>query len=353
MLDGVTVTGGHTSLSAQSPYGAGILCRFADVVVRDCLIVGNQTHDGFVDAFVSSDPGGDGAGVYCDGGANEFINCVIMANRTGDGGAGAVPDAVPFSGTRGGNGAGLYASSEATVIMTNCSVMANVTGRGGDGGLFGVPPACSSAGDGGDGAGVYLGSGTAGTFRNCLIADNIAGDGGEGFLSCFSGDGGSAGGVYMSTPNTSFTNCTIANNRAGDHGPGPVPGNGGLGGGLLISGTGFDLRLQSCILWGNQSTPGTLEESQIDFIVPGLRGSTLDINYCCIEGWTGDLLGTDNNGDDPAFVDPEANYHLTTASSCLNTGDPEFDSGGRRDRHRRRTAFAERPRRTRRRRARF
>jgi len=73
---------------------------------------------------------------------------------------------------------------------------------------------------------------------------------------------------------------------------------------------------------------GTDESAQIDV-------SPVDINYSCVQGWTGGFGGTGNIGDDPSFVDPDnADYRLGCGSPCIdaadNTGVPadEFDLDG-------------------------
>jgi hypothetical protein len=43
------------------------------------------------------------------------------------------------------------------------------------------------------------------------------------------------------------------------------------------------------------------------------------VSYCCIQGWTGDLGGLGNMGDDPLFVDLEdGDLHLSDGSACID-----------------------------------
>ena len=56
-----------------------------------------------------------------------------------------------------------------------------------------------------------------------------------------------------------------------------------------------------------------------------------DIDYCCIQGWTGELGGTGNLRDDPLFVNLDGpdneigteddNLRLRPSSPCINAGD--------------------------------
>lgn len=105
---------------------------------------------------------------------------------------------------------------------------------------------------------------------NCVFAGNQATDG-----AALSGRGG----------NTTVTNCTIADNVATSQGGG-------------ISNTESLLTVTNSILWGNVDASGTGESAQ-------LSGSNWDVNYCCVQGWTGALGGVGNTGDcEPFFVNP-------------------------------------------------
>jgi hypothetical protein len=70
----------------------------------------------------------------------------------------------------------------------------------------------------------------------------------------------------------------------------------------------------NCILWGNTDGGPTDESAQIYN-----SGSTPDVNYCCVQGWTGGLGGTGNIGDDPLFKD--ADLSLSFDSPCIDAGD--------------------------------
>lgn len=57
-----------------------------------------------------------------------------------------------------------------------------------------------------------------------------------------------------------------------------------------------DTTVTNCISWGNIGKDGVTESAQIATEDPAV------INYCCIQGWSGALGGTGNNGADPCFV---------------------------------------------------
>ncbi len=76
--------------------------------------------------------------------------------------------------------------------------------------------------------------------------------------------------------------------------------------------------ISNCIFWGNSAGGSTDESAQI-------HGGSPVINYSCVQGWTGDLGGVGNIGDDPRFVDAGiGDYRLCEASSCIDAGDPNY-----------------------------
>jgi len=104
------------------------------------------------------------------------------------------------------------------------------------------------------------------------------------------------------------TNCTIGTNSAN------------TGGGIY----GHDVRVTSCVLWGNTDSTGTHESAQ-------LYGASPDIDYSCVQGWTGQMGGAGNIDADPLFVDSDGpdddpdtwddnDYHLSAGSPCIDAG---------------------------------
>ena len=149
------------------------------------------------------------------------------------------------------------------------------------------------------------------------------------FVDClFVGNSAVLRGGAAYTHNDFFLNCTFADNRALVK-----------GGGILSSYNGQTV-LNDCILWGNRGSDSTVESAQV-------AGETSDngmpqLNYCCVEGWTGNLGGISNTGLNPCFAkvgnwDPNGtpnnmvddffvmgDYHLLVASPCINAGDPNY-----------------------------
>jgi putative hemolysin len=168
------------------------------------------------------------------------------------------------------------------------------------------------------GAGMYNKNGSSPVLINCIFSKNWA------------GDGGAMVNYLNSSPR--LTNCTFVHNSA-------YSGSNGIS-----SWNNSTPRLTNCILWDNG---GSDESSQI-------RGQTSTVNYCCIQGWTGDLGGIGNMSADPCFTDPySGDLHVKSqagrwdpksqtcvkddvTSPCIDTGDPmspighePFPNGGR------------------------
>jgi len=116
-----------------------------------------------------------------------------------------------------------------------------------------------------------------------------------------------------------LANCTLVHNCTFP----PNPGDEARGGAGLSYVGG---PITNCILWGNRDSVGTDETAQIRDMQP---------NYSCVQGWTGNLGGVGNFGDDPLFVNalgpdgvagsPDDDVHLLPLSPCIDTGDPTYD----------------------------
>jgi hypothetical protein len=123
----------------------------------------------------------------------------------------------------------------------------------------------------------------------------------------------SGGGMYITgSGSVTIINCTFSNNQA-------TSGSGG------IRNSSAGTNITNSILWGNINQSGTSESAQI------MSTGSLNINHCCVQGWTGGLGGVSNIGDDPLFVDANGaddilgteddNLHLLVGSPCIDTGD--------------------------------
>ena len=173
----------------------------------------------------------------------------------------------------------------------------------------------------------YLGGGmfndnSSPTLINCVFAGNSAGNdggamlnyrGGPVLVNCtFSGNssGGDGGGIYNSSSSSTFINCVFTGNLAGEYGGGLYGFNGSS-------------TLSNCILWGNSDSGGTDESAQI-------CEGTPSINYCCVQGWTGNLGGVGNIGDAPLFVDgdgPDGVFGTEDDDLRVSPGSPCIDAG--------------------------
>ena len=213
-------------------------------------------------------------------------------------------------------GAGMYNDS-ASLIITNCVFKINSAYKGG--GIY-----CNSANP---------------SISYCIFNNNTADEGGgicnwEGssplltyctfFLNLTSIDfDGWGGGMANRNSNPILNNCNFISNTAWD----------GLSGGMI----NFFSRptLTNCIFWDNSDLFGNDESAQI-----GQEGGVININYSCVQGWTGILGGNGNINTDPNFVNPNNNdYHLQSqagrydpttqswitdsiTSPCIDAGDP-------------------------------
>ena len=84
--------------------------------------------------------------------------------------------------------------------------------------------------------------------------------------------------------------------------------------------------LDNCIFWGNTDVSGAGESAQIH-----LAGATVNINYSCVDGWTGTLGGVGNTGADPRFLDDDGtdntvgtsddDLRLSPGSSAIDAAD--------------------------------
>ena len=119
--------------------------------------------------------------------------------------------------------------------------------------------------------------------------------------------------VSYSSGTIDFERCTVADNSAGN----------GLCGGIEVDFVDtVQVVVAGCILWNNKAFGGSRERHQIYGPV-----AKLDVDWCCIDGWSGRLGGTGNHGNDPLFVDEvNGDYSLQAASPCVEGGDPTFDA---------------------------
>ncbi len=177
------------------------------------------------------------------------------------------------------------------------------------------------------GAGVLARMGTLHMAR-CRIVNNVAAAGGG--VMNIDGD--------VTVVNTSFTG-NVADPWSGgafhNHGGTSLLLNSScygnqaaltMGGGLRNY-NGGTLRLRNTVLWGNAASGGTDESAQIGEDPSG----TLDVSFCCVQGWTGAFGGEGNIGTNPLFVNPagedgqvgtaDDDLRLSHSSSSIDAGD--------------------------------
>jgi len=132
---------------------------------------------------------------------------------------------------------------------------------------------------------------------NCLFSGNLARSGGA-VSNCWA--------------KAKVINCTFNCNTAERY-----------GGGISI-GQGSSLIVTNSVFWGNIDKDGTGETSQI-------TAWYKDINYSCIQGWTGSFGGAGNIGSNPLLLDADGadnvlgtlddNPRLLQGSACIDAGD--------------------------------
>jgi hypothetical protein len=301
VLDGFTIIGGNAS--EIDPGGGGMLIMSGSPKVVDCTFTTNSAFQG------------GGMAIYWSSPSPTLVNCTFTRNF-GSTGGGMKGDATLIDCTLNDNvaayGGGIRCTTEGSLKAIGCTFSGNLaTWYGGGVELWNcgrvVFADCEfTKNTGGEGGGLYSFM-TDCTLTNCTFNQNsaIGGDRKEGY------GGGMYNEVSFPRGQTTFVkNCTFIGNSA----------VAGTGGGIYDSTyhPNDRLTLTNCILWGNSASSGTSESAQI---YPDNK--TPVINYCCIQGWTGNLGGTGNIGDEPLFLDSTGgNYHLSELSPCINAGDP-------------------------------
>mgnify|MGYP001028546133 CR=1 FL=1 len=216
-------------------------------------------------SFKFNSSSGRGGGFYSQSGKNTLFRCKFHHNISWLGGGlcayqlQRIDDCTFENNIATLNGGGMWGRSRQ---VSACSFIANHADSSG-GGLFNTGNAA---------------------LTNGLIAHNHADRG---------------GGMYAEDCDISISNCTFAHNSADDHGG-------------LYNDEGETVVTNS-IFWANTAASGSTESAQIDtHFVP-------EIDYCCIEGFSGSLGGTGNLDADPLFADPNAtDFHLKSQAGRYN-----------------------------------
>ena len=292
----------------------------AEPIITGCTFVGNTASNnggGFQGTlgtmsdcvFDGNTASNIGGGALCTDDDSHILNCTFVNNSAQEGGGLAIGDNIfvadcIFSGNVADNGGAIFASQDQPTFLS-CFISGN------------------TAND--NGGGFYLTTDTLALVVGCTIVGNTASLGGGGafvfddsiptFVNCrFSGNlaDTNGGGINFFNTDGTVTCCSFNANEATQS-----------GGGIWTSRPTI---LRNSILWGNSDDQGQLEDSQI------YRWQNVQIllDYCCVQGLTGDLGGTGNIGNDPLFVDPDGpdgipgteddDLHLLSGSPCIDAG---------------------------------
>ncbi len=361
-------------LDNAADFGAGVVCKNSSAALVACT---------FDDNGMNSCLGG---AMRLQAGADlSLLNCAFRNNSAKQAGA-IASDASIFSATNclfdgnsaSGNNGALELAGGGTATLSGCDFVGNSARNSGavlvdnstvtlvgcdfqdntvtlNGGAFSLLKGSADLIDcnftnnsaGGGGAVLVSGGGTGTSFSGCNLTANTATTGGAvlvntagapTFEGCFfKSNTVSAWGGGVSLQGSGLTtvrNCMFVGNRAGNQGGGirkqsssglllegsTLGGNSaaGLGGGVFLEGFGS---VRGSLLWGNWDAGGSNQAAQI-FVIGGTTGF---IRYSSIQGWTGSLGGTNNNGANPLFVNAaQGDYHINLNSPARDSGDPNY-----------------------------
>jgi hypothetical protein len=346
LLDGFTIRGGNASETRDDTRkqecnrdGGGAFVEGDQVTVQNCVFEHNA-------AFHS------GGGLSLGGSENLVQDCEFRNNvsRTIGGGLSLYANASRvsrclFESNRAELGGGLGLGGHDSLVV-DCQFVMNEAEEGGAvfGGqddsialLFCTFYRNRAVRDGGAWFQRYT---RAMRAQNCLFVNNSADQSGGALVShgyrgraylegCgFIGNSAvrSGGALMYRDSKINAVNCSFVYNRiSGD------PRDQGFVGGIYHNvrdpNNDTALVLSNCILWGNTDHRYRGEQAQ-------LQALSMQINNCCIQGWTGRLGGSDNRGDDPLFTNlsgqdgilgtPDDDLRLSAESPCINRGDTRF-----------------------------
>jgi predicted outer membrane repeat protein len=290
-VDTTTVIDGFTIQNGYVAGGGGIYCWNSSPSLTNITITGNTASAG--------------GGVYCNNSSPNLENVTISGNTTfagGDGGGiSCVVNSTPslenvtISGNTASAGGGIYCDNSSP-NLENVTISENTAPRGG---------------------GICCNDNSTPSLENVTISENTA----SGSYTTY------GGGIYCWNSSPNLTNVTICENAVIC--PGWWPGGGGIycgansspslenvticgnttsGGGGGVHCDSSSPNLVNCILWNNSP--------EIYIYISGSVTAT----YSDIEGgWP----GTGNIDADPMFESgPLGDYHLSSNSPCIDTGNP-------------------------------
>ncbi|MEO6710574.1 MAG: hypothetical protein ABIP42_13425 [Planctomycetota bacterium] len=346
-VDNCVVTDNHSSICGDVPHGMGIYATGRNITIIGCEITGNSSVGAGCISFLTY----GGGGICAGGDSVSILDCIIQNNTIAANGGGVsvagnsvlirgciISDNLADGALEGG-GIDIYALGQSSIEV--CTISRNSC-RDSGAGIAAYGPLlikdCVIEGNG-CGEGSYSGGGVlarnAGTVvERCVVAENTTRDG-----------------AGLAGPLTA-TDCTIVRNvsNSGDQQYAGCGQGGGAHGCTLVRcllegnnfGTKYNLgcsgsaaansTLIQCTIAGNIAEPD---------LSSGVLGTTLAncvIDSCVVWGNTGassdgmtvaqysDLQGggngTGNIAQDPLFVVPGHDHHLTGLSPCIDAGNP-------------------------------
>ena len=328
ILDGFTIAGGLADDAGLTRRGGGMYNVDGGATVVNCIFTKNN-----------ADGTGTGGGMYNgDGSKVTLIGCVFKDNGAHEGSAmfnrkSTVRLSDCIFEDHYAKAGGAMENVSSVVTLTGCRFIKNKASVCG-GAIFGGELTlrdCVFIGNSADSGGAiesrvtaencrFTGNSTSGSggairgggkLSNCIFTVNSAGEGGAieicGFSTLknciFVGNSAECGGaIHNWRGEMILTNCTLSGNWTAGEG-------GGIHSKEAVAAT-------NCIFWGNRDNGGEDESAQIHNC-----DKKPMVDYCCIQGLTGQWGGIGNIKDDPLFVDAaKGDYHLLADSPCIDAG---------------------------------
>jgi len=293
---------------------------------RGFVFQSGEDHNAVLDGFtVTNGYEGQGGAVYCIGAGPKITNCIFSANRARSiGGAIAcgtasellVEDCLFTDNTATSAGAGA-AVTDANLTLENCTFERQRAAVGAaiysDNSVLQAYACAFRNNSCTDKGGAIYNIRSSATITGCLFAENAAlgtslGGAVRNYASDFearncvftANSAGWGGALANSYSDLLLTNCNVTCNRANR-----------FGGGVYVA-DDSNLVTTNCIFWNNTDQTGKTESAQ-------LFGRPDAINYCLVEGWTGEFGGIGNFAADPC-VAFDQDHHLMPSSPCIDAG---------------------------------
>ncbi|MCP4710996.1 MAG: right-handed parallel beta-helix repeat-containing protein, partial [Planctomycetes bacterium] len=218
-------------------------------------------------------------------------------------------------------GGGICTNSNGGATLNKCQFIQNYSKLNGGGGMYNYAIRTSLL-----------------TLNSCIFRGNFTEVAGGGMFNKMShpvlincifnhNTANHGGGLRNTSSNATLTNCTFSQNSVNTHGGG------------IDNFECFPV-ITNCILWGNTVAAPIDDESAQIYYNTANPNVYANINYCCIQGWTGtiDIDGIGNIAFDPLFVDADGpdniigtkddDLRLSENSPCIDAGNNDVDING-------------------------